>query len=364
MKLKTALNRGLRSVLTRLLLWFAWLLALLAGAVYSLTDHPKPVQAADLGCPANAPTLKSGQDVKVMSWNVQYLAGRGYVFFYDTVNGDGPDTRPSPEAIARTLKEVQAVIREENPDILLLQEVDRDSARTDYQDQLKLIQNGLNGAYPCAATAYYHRATFVPHPKIMSKVGLSLAVLSKTRIDTATRYQLPRICGDPLTVAFNLKRAVLGVTLPVQGGPPLTAFSTHLDAFAQGCDTMQQQAQAVHDLLSKTPAPWIIGGDFNLLATRAAYDRLPPAEQTYFNPATELNVLTDAFASFPTPAQVNRNDPRYFTYYPNDPTVGQADRTIDYLFYSTGLTRSNERVRQDAPKISDHYALLTTIALP
>lgn len=351
-------------LLTRLLIGLLLLAALLTGLVYALTDHPKPVQAADLTCPASTPTLQSGQDIKVMTWNVQYLAGRGYVFYYDTVKGDGPDKRPTPESIARTLKEVQAVIRAENPDVLLLQEVDRDSARTDYQDQLKLIQDGLNGAYPCAAAAYYHRATFVPHPKIMGKVGLSLAILSKTRIETATRYQLPRICGDPITVAFNLKRAVLGVTLPVQGGSPLSAFSTHLDAFAQGCDTMRQQTQYIHDLLGKTPAPWIIGGDFNLIATRAAYNRLSDAEKTYFNPDTELKVLTDAYQSFPTLAQIDSNDPRYYTYYANDPTVGKADRTIDYLFYSAGLKRHDEHVRQDDPKISDHYAPMTTITLP
>ena len=77
MNLKTAPTRSPRRIFLRLLLWLAGLLAVLAGVVYALTNHPKPVQAADLTCPANTSALKSGQDVKVMSWNVQYLAGRG-----------------------------------------------------------------------------------------------------------------------------------------------------------------------------------------------------------------------------------------------------------------------------------------------
>lgn len=358
--MKRILTRWLPRLLAGLLL----LAGVLAGVVYALTDHPKPVQAADLSCPDSAPTLRAGQAVRVMNWNVQYLAGRGYVFFYDTLNGDGPDTRPSPESLARTLDEVTRVIRQEQPDLILLQEVDRDSRRTDYQDQLALLQERLGGAFPCAATTYYHRAAFVPHPSIMGRVGLSLVTLSRYRLDTATRYQLPRICGDPVTVAFNFRRAVLGVTLPVQGGAPLSAFNTHMDAFAQGCDTMQRQAAFVNDLLGATPTPWVMGGDFNLLGTRAAYDRLRERERAYFNPQTELAPLLAKFGSFPSPAQIDSGDPAFFTHEANDPVVGRADRTIDYFLYSPDLQRADERVRQDRPKISDHYAMLTTLTLP
>ncbi|WP_221088419.1 endonuclease/exonuclease/phosphatase family protein [Deinococcus aquaedulcis] len=350
--------------LVRAFLGLLLLTGALAGLVYALTDHPRPVQAAELACPAGTPTLQAGQPVKVLSWNVQYLAGRGYVFFYDTLAGDGPDTRPAPASLARTLDEVTAVIQAENPDLILLQEVDRDSKRTDYADQLAQLQARLGGAYPCAASASYHRAAFVPHPKIMGKVGLSLVTLSRYRLDTATRYALPRICGDPLTVAFNFKRAVLGVTLPVQGGRPLTAYQTHMDAFAQGCDTMQRQVGALHELLRATPGPWLIGGDFNLLGTAGAYTRLRERERAYFNPATELEPLMAAYDSFPNEAQIDSGDARYFTHFPNDPAVGRPDRTIDYFFYAPGLRHTDDRIRQDQPKISDHFAMLTTVALP
>ncbi|MBZ9714607.1 endonuclease/exonuclease/phosphatase family protein [Deinococcus multiflagellatus] len=346
----------------RVLLGLGLLGLALAGLVYALTDHPRSVQAAELTCPAGTPTLKVGQPVKVLSWNVQYLAGRGYVFFYDTLAGDGPDTRPTPDSLARTLNEVTAVIQAENPDLILLQEVDRGSKRTDYADQLAQLQARLGGAYPCAASAYYHRAAFVPHPKIMGKVGLSLVTLSRYRLDTATRYALPPICGDPLTVAFNFKRAVLGVTLPVAGGRPLTAYQTHLDAFAQGCDTMERQVAAVQARLRDTPGPWIMGGDFNLLGTAGAYARLRERERAYFNPQTELKPLMDAYDAFPNEAQIDTGESRFFTHFPNDPAVGRPDRTIDYFFFSPGLRHTADRIRQDQPKISDHFAMLTTVA--
>lgn len=362
--LRLALMMRVAGWFFRLAVGLLVLALLLGGVVYLLTYHPKAVQAAELACPDTTPALKSGQRVRVMSWNVQYLAGRGYVFWYDLPDGDGPDTRPTKESLARTLTEVVEVIEDEKPDVVMLQELDRGSDRTDDQDQLALIKAELAGAYPCTAAAYYHKATFVPHPKIMGSVGMSLGILSRTRIEDSTRYQLPHICGDPVTVAFNFDRAVLAATLAVEGDKRLTVMETHLDAFAQGCDTMQRQVEAVESVLDDTRGPWVIGGDFNLLATRQAYDRLGKAQRAYFDTETELTPLLEGYAHFPTEQQVNSGDRAYLTHFPNDPDVGRPDRTIDYFFYSAGLRHESERVRQDRPKISDHFAMLTTVTAP
>lgn len=348
----------------RLLIVLGVLALVLTGLVYFLTYHPDSVEAAEVSCPKATPALRGGGDVRIMSWNVQYLAGRGYVFYYDLPDGDGPDTRPSRASIARTLQEVVEVIREEEPDIVMLQEVDRGSDRTDDQDQLALIKAELAGAYPCTAAAFYHKAAFVPHPKIMGSVGMSLGILSKTRIASATRYQLPHICGDPVTVAFNFDRAVLAAKLEVDDGTTLTVMETHLDAFAQGCDTMTKQVAEVERITQRTKGAWVLAGDFNLLATDAAYDRLAKPQRGYFNRDTELSSMLKEYRHFPTEAEIDSGDPAYFTHFPNDPGVGHPDRTIDYFFYSDGLRPADEKIRQDRPKISDHFAMLTTVTAP
>ncbi len=357
--------------MTRLLGWalrlgvaLLALVVLAAVATYALTYHPDEVEAGEVTCPSDAEPLDPGQQVRVMSWNVQYLAGRGYVFWYDVSGGGGPDKRPSKAALARTLPDVAAVIREEKPDVVLLQEVDRSSARTDGADQLAQLKAKLAGAYPCTSSAYYWKARFVPHPKVMGEVGMSLGVLSRTRIDSATRHQLPQICGDPFTVAFNFDRAVLATELPVRDGEPLTVLNTHLDAFAQGCDTMERQVAAVRDIVADVDGPWVLGGDFNLLATRSAYDRLGKAQQALYAEETELTPLLEDYRSFPSTAEVDSGQAAYFTHFPNDPAVKRPDRTIDYLFYSEGLAVRGEMVRQDQPKLSDHFALLATVTLP
>lgn len=72
--------------------------------IYSITYHPDQEQPADVVCDESAPILKADFKIKVLVWNVQYLAGKKRVFWYDLPNGDGPDLGPSREEIEETLQ--------------------------------------------------------------------------------------------------------------------------------------------------------------------------------------------------------------------------------------------------------------------
>jgi len=132
------------------------------------------------------------------------MAGKNYVFFYDLLDNSGPDGRPSPEDIAKTLKEVARIIQDENPDVILLQEVDDGAKRTDYEDQLASLLPLLPKEYACYASAFYWKASFVPHPRIMGAAGMKLSTISKYKMTEAVRHQLALIPADPLTQQFNL----------------------------------------------------------------------------------------------------------------------------------------------------------------
>ena len=124
-------------------------LGLLGGAVYALTYHPAPVEPVPVVGSAQAPVLRAGQKLRILSWNVQYLAGKNQLFWYETTAGyQGPVAdRPSPEDLAQTLSEVARIITNEKPDIVLLQELDDGSKRTDYADQLSLLLERLPQDY-------------------------------------------------------------------------------------------------------------------------------------------------------------------------------------------------------------------------
>ena len=64
------------------------------AAVYLSTYHPAPVETVAVHNADNAPTLSSGQTVKVLSWNVQFMAGNANNhFFYDDGPTHGPMSR-------------------------------------------------------------------------------------------------------------------------------------------------------------------------------------------------------------------------------------------------------------------------------
>ncbi|NNC91171.1 MAG: endonuclease/exonuclease/phosphatase family protein [Acidimicrobiia bacterium] len=353
----------------RILIGLAAFLVLLALVVRFTTFHPRSVQDEAVTCPADTPELKAGESVKVLSWNVQYMAGKDYVFWYDLFDESGPDERPSTEAIATTFDEVARIIAEESPDVILLQEVDDGASRTDREDQLERLLGLLPGEYACSASAFYWKARFVPHSRIMGSVGMKLSTISRYRITEATRYQLPAMPSDPLTRQFDLKRAILEIRLPVTGGVDFVALNTHLDAFAQGSDTMQRQVALVGSnlrALSAAGNPWVIGGDFNLLPPGPQYANLPVDQRVYYQPRSELAVLTDAYPVVPSVADANGPAAAaWFTHYPNDPTVSGPDRTIDFVFYSPVLELGGHRVRaDDTLAVSDHLPVIATFSLP
>lgn len=349
------------SLLTLFLLFTAW--------AYLSTMQPAKQAKMPISQSAEMPTLEAGQSLKILSWNVQYMAGKNYVFFYDKLDGSGPDERPSSGDIKQTLQEVARVIIEQDPDIVLLQEVDENAKRTDYQDQLEALLLLLPEHYRAHTSAWYWQAAFVPHPRIMGRVGMKLSVISKYKMRQAWRYQLALIPQNWYMQQFNIKRALQEVRFPVRGGQDISIFNTHLSAFSQNTNTLERQVEQVYQQLKASENKgrnFIIGGDFNLLPNDAAYKRLGKVEQAYYNPETELKKLLRAYPSVPSQATMQSQDyAKHYTMFPNGSSGKSPDRTIDYLFYSPRLELGTHEVLQENTlHISDHLPIVAEFRLP
>jgi endonuclease/exonuclease/phosphatase family metal-dependent hydrolase len=359
------------SRLLRAALFLALFAVFMGGLIYEVTWHPARHERMPVSCNAKdvaPPTLVPGQALKVMTWNIQYLAGKRYVFWYDMADGSGPDERPTPEDIAYNLDEVARVLRDEQPDIVLLQEVDDGAKKTDYVNQLALLQERVTDLYPCSTEAFYWKSDFVPDSHIYGSVGTKLATLSRYQMDKAERLQLPSPDGNVIGRQFDPKRALLVSYLPMNNGKHLAVVNTHLGDFKPGDDTVQRQVAATTQLLNafeQAGTPWISGGDFNLLP-QGQYQRLPAAQREHYAPDSELHALWDKYPMIPSNEDVNGDEPRkWYTRFPNDPRVSGPDRTQDYLFYSPTLKRVDAQVRQaDTLLISDHLPVIARFLLP
>lgn len=353
----------MKKIIKALLALVVTLVLAFSGWVYFTTFHPDEIEDIAIQSSADAPQLTPGQRVKVLSWNVQFMAGNANNhFFYD----DGPDGWPDKATVDKVTADVAAFIAQQDPDVVLLQEVDDLAKRTHMQDQTQMLLNALP-QYTVLNETFYWKADYLPHPNIKGRVGMKLVVLSKYKIDKATRVALPAITTDDIvTRQFNLKRAMQQVHLPIQGGNELVLINTHLSAFAKGSDTMERQIEKVMAQIETLGdnTPWVMGGDFNLLPNDAALEAYTELRSHYNDQGTELVPLISAYPSMPALDDINANPEPWFTYMsPSDPSRS-PNRTIDYIFYSPLVTKTGgEVLRGDAKPLSDHLPLVIEFTL-
>lgn len=344
------------------------LISVLTLLIYSVTWHPGNQEAATTHCPATAPVYNPDQPLRVMSYNTQYFAGKNYVFYYDLPDNQGPDLRPTRADIQATLDGIAELINTHRPDIILLQEVHDGAAATDYQDQLQALLERLPAdRYPCHSQAFYWKAAFIPHPAIMGSVGMKLAVLSRFKLKNSTRIQLPAPPMDPVSASFYLKRAILDIELPTTQSRNWHILNTHLDAFAQGSNTMERQVEIARQLMhafDTSNTPFIFGGDFNLLPP-GMLSTLQASQRYLYQEPGELRQLLQTWPSIPGLANIQEDPARWATHYPNDPDVRGPDRTIDYIFHSRQLTAISAQVinTEQTRRLSDHLPIYAEIRL-
>ncbi len=86
--------------------------------VYFTTYHPAKMEKQKIFSAKDAPIFKKGSTLKILSWNIQYFAGKNYFFWYDSIHQNGPDKRPSRADIEKSLHDTARIINDENPDIM------------------------------------------------------------------------------------------------------------------------------------------------------------------------------------------------------------------------------------------------------
>ena len=328
-----------------------------------LNYHPRLLEQEEASNAEAAPILSPDQPIKVITFNVQFLAGTGYHFFYD----GGRDTLVAQSDIESTVARVGAFVADANPDFVLLQEVDCGARRTAYLDEVGLLRGALPTDLRNHVSTFYWKSKFVPHPKIMGSAGTKLALFSRYRLGKARRYQLPCTPGNPIGRDFNLKRAILEVEVPLANGQILAILNTHLEAFPKGTDVMERQVERLLwrlKSLDEQHLAWILGGDFNLLPPGQSALLSREARGLHREP-TELCSIYERYAGVPTVAEATGEHMRnYFTFTQPSGAKRLPVRTLDYFFVAPKVIVEKYAVMQEGmTELSDHLPLMADFRL-
>lgn len=319
--------------------------------------RPPPLAPAEVRCPDGLPSASLARPIRVLCWNIQYCGGREAAFFYD----GGARVRVPEAEVRATIRAVGEALREADADVVMLQEVDRGSDRTHRIDQLPLL--AAHAGYPAWAATPYHQVRYLPFPahEPMGRVNLQLAVLSRFRIGAATRRALAPLVEPAWRRAFNLRRAILDLRLPLAEGGEIAVLNTHLSAFSRGDGTLGRQVGqllAHAQALEAADVPWLLGGDLNALPPGDDPKRLAPGDTTAYAEAESPVAPLFAAARSAVEAPAALADPaRWGTYVPFG--LREPDRTIDYLFTSRAGQSAEARVLTHLGGVSDHLPIAT-----
>ncbi|MCS6789939.1 MAG: endonuclease/exonuclease/phosphatase family protein [Bacteroidia bacterium] len=339
--------------------------ALVGGSDLWVVQYKKPQPALRYTAPIATP-YPPRDTLTVMTWNIKF-GGARIDFFYDCY---GDRVHMTREEVLHNLEGLLRKIRQVNPDILLIQELDIESKRSAYVDMLKWFADSSGLPYAAYASQWHVRY----HPfRGLGALNSGNAIFARWAIDTAVRIPLPLVESyDPLYKLFYLRRNILAARVRLPERPPLWVLNTHLEAYVPYPDSTRyfqiQILKRLLDSLSAAGALWVAGGDFNTIppSTKKVKDFDDNACQqkdprfVADDYSREVNWLLPFYTSYQEVIPLEVYQTREQDFYSHTVnSKGWWNRRLDYLF--TNASWIEGLVHQDSSKggmetfsLSDH----------
>jgi endonuclease/exonuclease/phosphatase family metal-dependent hydrolase len=235
-------------------------LLILVGTDWWVRHHDQ-VEAAERYVSPGALPAPPKDTLVIMTWNIKF-GGARIDFFFDCY---GDRVIMTETEVLQNLAGLLRKIRQVNPDILLIQELDRFSKRSAYIDMLKYIAD--SAGLPYAVYASQWDVVYLPK-KGLGRINSGNAIFSRWPIDTAYRVPLPLVRSYPWWYReFYLRRNLLVAKIAHPNLPQFWVINTHLEAYVPYPDSTRyvqlQILKRLVDSLSAVGAVWIAGGDWN-----------------------------------------------------------------------------------------------------
>lgn len=371
--------------------WKVWAAAIVAGLwaacfvsacepLFDSWDSREPVHVRKADVPVVASSTANA--LKVMAWNIKYAGGR-QDFWFDLW---GDKVQMNRAEVELHLAGLVALIKEVNPDVLMVEEIEVNSRRSAYTDMVHHILN--KAGFHSAAYFSTWKSRYVASDGV-GRMDMGNAIFSKHPIVKAERIALSdRTDQDPATAAFYLHRALGRVVIDV-GGAQVQAFVVHTEAY----DTDGTKAKQLKEVLAEFSAqqgPRVIGGDFNAIPPGSLKvfdfnDEHPTSKGTDFaQPPYALEDMVPFYSMF-TPAitlqmygTTAESQRRHFSHSvigrDKIGALGEPgfwNRTLDYLFVdpqTTWVPDSTDTLQEpgrlgiisDPMLLSDHCPVVGT----
>jgi endonuclease/exonuclease/phosphatase family metal-dependent hydrolase len=316
----------------------------------------------------------AGRPLRVMNYNVKFGGGR-IDFFFDCF---GDRVLMQKHEVTANLRGLADKIRQYDPDLLIVQEIDVNSKRDAYVDQMQWLLDHTELSYGVYASQW--KADYVPSDGL-GAIDSGNGVLSKYPLSGAERVGLTlRSEQSSIERYFYLKRNLLRVRVDVPGKQPTFVVAVHADAYSKD-GTKRQHIERFKQELDRLADGnnTVIGvGDLNTL---------PPGTDKQFgfpdsvcqdpefvadDYRPEADWLTSLYADY-TPEipleDYQADNASYFSH-----TVdknGFWNRKLDYIFTNAEVVPGSGLVHQDVAHggvetmpLSDHAPVTVELLLP
>ncbi len=312
-------------------------------------------------------TPQPDSTIRVMTWNIRFGIGRGPWF------GDacGYKVIYSPDEIFQNLAVIATHINTVQPDVLFLQEVDINSKRSGYVEELQWILDHTYLNYAVYGSQW--KAQFIPSDGL-GRMNEGNAILSRWPITNAQRIQLSlRSDQDELEKYFYERCNIIKGQIQIPGFKNFYALNIHASAFATD-DSKHQHIEEFKSELDKITAMserFVAGGDLNTLPPGSdttdycMQDKCDnesfhhvgdnPLHKDGSNYTPESQWLVPLYSDYKSVIPLDiylASQQNYFTHTTR-PTHFW-DRTLDYLFTNYRWRTGSGKAHQDFIKDSDH----------
>jgi len=309
----------------------------------------------------------------VMNYNVKFGGGR-IDFFFDC---HGDRVLMEEGEVVANLEALALEINRVDPDVLVVQEVDVNSKRAAFVDQMQWLLDHTNLAHGVYASQW--KADYVPSDGI-GAVDSGNGILSKLPLANAERIALPlRTDQSAIERYFYLRRNILRADLELPAGGVVHLVATHAEAYGQDGTKKSHIDRFAAELDAWAASGTVIGaGDLNTLP--------PGSEQQFGFPdsvcededfvaddyrpeATWLEPLYARYAPEIPLADYQANNAAYFSHTTDKD--GFWNRKLDYIFTNAVVVPGSGLVHQDEAHggmatmpLSDHAPVTVQIELP